>query len=60
MNTGETPVASPSGLLTTVAWRLGKDTHYALEGSAFIAGAAGALGGHHRDEQPVPTARTTL
>ncbi len=40
MNTGTEPVASPSGLLTTVAWRIGKQTHYALEGSIFIAGAA--------------------
>jgi glycerol kinase len=41
MNTGETPVASKSGLLTTVAWKLGTgELRYALEGSAFIAGAA--------------------
>ncbi len=44
INTGETPVVSRSGLLTTVAWKLGagKDAElrYALEGSAFIAGAA--------------------
>jgi len=44
MNTGETPVASKSGLLTTVAWKLGpaqsSELRYALEGSAFIAGAA--------------------
>ena len=45
MNTGETPVASSSGLLTTVAWKLGAgdeagQVRYALEGSAFIAGAA--------------------
>jgi len=45
MNTGAEPVASRSGLLTTVAWRLGSgaeagETCYALEGSAFIAGAA--------------------
>ena len=40
MNTGQTPVASRAGLLTTVAWTLGEKTHYALEGSAFIAGAA--------------------
>jgi glycerol kinase len=37
---GTTPVASKSGLLTTVAWKLGGKTSYALEGSAFIAGAA--------------------
>jgi glycerol kinase len=41
MNTGEQPVASRSGLLTTVAWKLGTgELRYALEGSAFIAGAA--------------------
>lgn len=40
MNTGETPVRSTAGLLTTVAWRLGDRTSYALEGSSFIAGAA--------------------
>lgn len=40
MNVGERFVASKLGLLTTVAWRLGEKTTYALEGSAFIAGAA--------------------
>ena len=40
MNTGNQPVASKSGLLTTVAWRIGNQTVYALEGSVFIAGAA--------------------
>lgn len=40
MNTGERAVASENRLLTTVAWRLGDKTTYALEGSAFIAGAA--------------------
>ena len=41
MNTGEWPVASKSGLLTTVAWKLASgELRYALEGSAFIAGAA--------------------
>lgn len=40
MNTGTQPVASTSGLLTTVAWRIGNETVYALEGSIFIAGAA--------------------
>ena len=40
MNTGTVPVPSKTGLLTTVAWRLGDTTTYALEGSAFIAGAA--------------------
>jgi glycerol kinase len=40
MNTGETPVMSHNRLLTTVAWRIGGVTHYALEGSVFMAGAA--------------------
>jgi glycerol kinase len=40
MNTGEAPVYSKAGLLTTVAWRIGNKTTYALEGSSFIAGAA--------------------
>jgi glycerol kinase len=40
MNVGEAPVASKSGLLTTVAWKLDGVTTYALEGSCFIAGAA--------------------
>ncbi len=41
MNTGDRPVASRHGLLTTVAWKLATgELRYALEGSAFIAGAA--------------------
>lgn len=40
LNTGDTPVVSDSGLLTTVAYRLDGKTTYALEGSIFIAGAA--------------------
>jgi glycerol kinase len=40
LNTGEHPVASTHGLLTTVAWSLGGRVSYALEGSVFIAGAA--------------------
>ena len=40
MNTGTTPVRSREGLLTTVAWKVGGTTTYALEGSVFIAGAA--------------------
>lgn len=40
MNTGTSAVASKHGLLTTIAWKLGNTTTYALEGSAFIAGAA--------------------
>jgi glycerol kinase len=39
MNTGEHPVPSKNGLVTTVAWKLGERTSYALEGSTFIAGA---------------------
>ncbi len=39
-NVGPRPVASRSGLLTTVAWRACGQVAYALEGSAFIAGAA--------------------
>ena len=39
MNTGKTLVASRHGLLTTVAWDIGKGFTYALEGSVFIAGA---------------------
>ena len=39
LNTGARPVPSTSGLLTTVAWQIGDETTYALEGSAFMAGA---------------------
>ena len=39
MNTGAKPIASRNNLLTTVAWRIGNRTDYALEGSIFIAGA---------------------
>ena len=39
MNTGEKAVASQNNLLTTVAWKINGTTHYALEGSIFIAGA---------------------
>ena len=39
-NTGSEVVHSNNGLLTTIAWRIGDETVYALEGSAFIAGAA--------------------
>ncbi len=39
-NIGERPVVSRFGLLTTVAWQAGGEVAYALEGSAFIAGAA--------------------
>jgi glycerol kinase len=39
MNTGTKRIASKNNLLTTVAWRIGDRTEYALEGSIFIAGA---------------------
>jgi glycerol kinase len=39
MNTGTRPVASRNRLLTTIAWRIGGRTEYALEGSVFIGGA---------------------
>ena len=40
MNTGESPVFSNNGLLTTIAWGLDGRINYALEGSIFVAGAA--------------------
>lgn len=40
MNTGETPVYSENGLVTTIAWGLDGKVNYALEGSIFVAGAA--------------------
>lgn len=40
MNTGEKPVASTHGLLTTISWGVEGKVEYALEGSVFIAGAA--------------------
>jgi glycerol kinase len=39
MHTGEKPVPSRNNLLTTIAWRIGDKTEYALEGSVFIGGA---------------------
>ena len=39
MNIGNKPIESKSKLLTTVAWKIGKETRYALEGSIFIGGA---------------------
>lgn len=39
MNIGSKPIESKSRLLTTVAWKIGNETRYALEGSIFIAGA---------------------
>jgi glycerol kinase len=40
MNIGSRPILSEHGLVTTAAWRIRDKTTYALEGSAFIAGAA--------------------
>ena len=40
MNTGERPVLSRNGLVTTIAWGLNGKVNYALEGSIFVAGAA--------------------
>jgi len=39
MNIGTKPIESTSQLLTTIAWKIGNETQYALEGSIFIAGA---------------------
>lgn len=39
MNTGEKAIASKNNLLTTIAWRIGGKTEYALEGSVFMGGA---------------------
>jgi glycerol kinase len=40
LNTGDAPVRSDNGLLTTIGWQLGDQVTYALEGSVFVAGAA--------------------
>lgn len=40
MNTGETPIKSNKGLLTTIAWGLDGKVNYALEGSVFVGGSA--------------------
>jgi len=40
MNTGDKPVFSKNGLVTTIAWGLDGKVEYALEGSVFVAGAA--------------------
>ena len=40
MNTGDKPVFSKNGLLTTIAWGLDGKVTYALEGSVFVCGAA--------------------
>jgi glycerol kinase len=39
LNTGTRPVRSKNRLLTTIAWQIGNETQYALEGSIFVAGA---------------------
>ena len=39
MNTGEKPIESKNNLVTTLAWQIGNEVNYALEGSIFIAGA---------------------
>lgn len=40
MNTGEKPIFSKNGLLTTIAWGIDGKVNYALEGSVYVAGAA--------------------
>ena len=40
MNTGDKPVFSKNGLITTIAWGIGGEVEYALEGSIFVAGSA--------------------
>jgi glycerol kinase len=40
LNTGDAPRSSDHGMLTTVGWKVGDRVTYALEGSAFVAGAA--------------------
>ncbi len=40
MHTGEQPIPSKHGLLTTIAWGLNGRVEYALEGSIFVAGSA--------------------
>ena len=40
MNTGDKPIYSENGLVTTVAWSIDGKVSYALEGSAFVCGAA--------------------
>jgi glycerol kinase len=39
MNTGEKPIESRNNLVTTIAWKIGNEVNYALEGSIFIGGA---------------------
>ena len=40
MNTGDKPIFSDNGLVTTIAWGIDENVTYALEGSIFVAGAA--------------------
>lgn len=40
VNTGNTPLPSRAGLLSTLGWQIGEDVVYALEGASFVAGAA--------------------
>jgi len=40
MNTGKEAVQSENGLLTTIAWGINQEVHYALEGSVFVAGSS--------------------
>jgi glycerol kinase len=39
MNTGDKPIESKNNLVTTIAWKIGNEVNYALEGSIFIGGA---------------------
>lgn len=39
LNTGNKPVVSKNNLLTTIAWKIGKETTYALEGSIYVGGS---------------------
>ncbi|MDD3878240.1 MAG: glycerol kinase GlpK, partial [Bacteroidales bacterium] len=39
MNSGHKPVASANGLISTIAWKIGDEVTYALEGSVFVAGS---------------------
>ncbi|WP_296704620.1 glycerol kinase GlpK [Algoriphagus sp.] len=62
MNTGSEAVRSENKLLTTVAWKIGDEINYALEGSVFIGGAAIqwlrdgiALFGHAKDSEKLAT-----
>lgn len=40
MNTGKEPIRSNNNMLTTIAWKIGNEVTYALEGSVFVGGAA--------------------